>query len=218
MSLQKISIMAAGSLPDEYNFYRQYLENTNYKIAADAGLNVFYTLNIIPDLWVGDGDSVGNAAWQWAEQNNIPIRKYSCDKDSTDTEIALDIAITQHPQQILILGGIGSRLDHTLGNLFLLEYAYEKGANAILINPWHTVQLLTPSSPVEISGKPGDTVSIIPITKTITELNLEGFHWPLSHATLQRGPTLAISNKLEQPTAKVFLKDGLAFIVQAKEK
>ncbi len=215
---QTIAIMAAGSTADEYEFYRTFLSQANYKIAADGGLRVFYHLQILPDLCVGDCDSVEKAEWAWAQQNHVPAQQFSPEKDSTDSELALDIAIAMKPQEIWLLGGIGSRLDHTLGNLYLLEYAYEHNATVVLMNAWHTVRLLTPLHPLNIVGAPGEIVSLIPITKTLDGVTLKGLHWELQDATLHRGPTLCLSNKLEKMQATMSLKHGLAFIIQAKEK
>lgn len=197
-----IAIMAAGSPPAEYEFYRTYLEQAAYRISVDGGLKVYHRLQILPHLMVGDGDSTPPGLLAWVQENHVPNQKFPVEKDATDTELALDIAISKAPDQIWILGGIGSRLDHTLGNLGLLEYAHTKKADAVLISPQHEVHLLTPSRSLTIPGTAENLFSVIPITSCLEGLCLHGFHWNLDHATVYRGHTLTISNRLEIAPAK----------------
>lgn len=192
-----IAIMAAGSEKSAYEFYRSYLNKADYIIAADGGLCVLYHLHILPNLLVGDGDSTPDSLWAWALENHIPTQRFPVEKNATDTEIALDIAISHHPDLVWILGGIGSRLDHTLGNLYLLEYAHLQHIEAMLISHNHEVYLLSNQKPLILNGIKENIFSILPITENLEGLTLEGFHWNLQNTNITRYHTLTISNRLE---------------------
>jgi thiamine pyrophosphokinase len=210
-------IVAAGSTLDEDVFYRRFISDGAYSVAADAGLKVFHRLNILPDLFIGDGDSVGSAEWQWAQRHQVPAQKFPCDKDATDTQLALDFLLQRGDRDIYILGGIGSRLDHTLANLYLLTYAHERHARVTLYHPYHNVHLLTPEQPLTLHGDKGDLVSLLPVTDSITGVVAQGFRWNLTAATLYRGSTVGVSNYLVGEEASVSLATGLAFVMKVKE-
>lgn len=211
------AIVAGATAPDEDPFYRPFLKQASYKIAADAGLNAYHRLGILPDVLIGDLDSVSEESYRWAEQNNIPVQTFPEQKDATDTQLALDIAIKMQYGEIFILGGMGKRLDHALGNLFLLYHAFQKGVSARLIDPLHHVQLLTAGFVVQIQGRPRDLVSLIPISDVVRGVSMKGFHWNLENTTVERGSTLGISNYLEQEQGSISLTQGFAFVIQSRE-
>jgi thiamine pyrophosphokinase len=213
-----VVIVAAGSDACEDIFYLPFIQEASYKIAADAGLRVFSRLHLVPDLLVGDADSLTSAEWKWAKEQAIPIKKFPREKDVTDTQLALDIAIEKGKSDIRILGGIGTRLDHSLANLYLLIYGYEKNTRVSLLNPWHEVYLLSPEFPCKIKGDAGDIVSVLPATHEIHGLTLEGFHWNLTRFSLKQGLSLGISNYLEGQEGMLSLEKGLAFVMKVREK
>lgn len=214
---QPVMIVAAGSVPGEDEFYRPLLQGASYRIAADGGLRVFFRLGILPDLWVGDGDSVDSAEWEWAQLHHVPFQKFPCDKDATDTQLALDIALARGAKTIYILAGIGSRLDHTWGNLYLLEYADKKGARCVAINPSHEIELLTPEFPVVLAKRPQEFVSLLPITEAVGGVTMCGFRWNLTSAVLQRGSTLSISNYIVEAKATITIQTGMALVMRVRE-
>lgn len=210
-------IVTGGTTPDQDYFYRPFIKQASYNIAADVGLGVYFRLGITPDLLIGDMDSLGDEEFQWAEQNDIPVQTFPEEKDATDTQLALDVAIKMQKSEIFILGGIGSRLDHTLSNLYLLNYASERGVNARLLHPNHHVQLLTPGYMVQVQGRPRDLVSLIPISDILRGVTTTGFHWNLDNASIERGSTIGISNYLEQERGTFSLTQGFAFVMQVRE-
>ena len=210
-------IVAAGSIPAEDNFYRPLITQAPRRIAADAGLRVFFRLDILPDLVVGDADSVAELEWNWALQHQVEIRKFPTDKDATDTQLALEILIEQGEPRIILLGGIGNRLDHTLANLYLLNYAYERGVVLTMIHPQHEIELVTPEHAVTLHGTPGDLVSLLTLTDTLEGVQMEGLRWNVASGSLRRGSSMGISNYLVQSTAKITTQKGLAFVMKVKE-
>lgn len=107
-----ILIISGGKI--DIKFLEKILEsNYNSIIAVDKGLEALYKLNKIPDYIVGDFDSVSKEALEFYKNKNIPINEYNSEKDFTDTELGLELAINLNPNKITIVGAIGTRFDHT---------------------------------------------------------------------------------------------------------
>ncbi len=209
-------IVAAGNLESEEDFYTSLLQKRAFLIAVDGGLKLFRKQNIKPDILLGDMDSISQEDMNWACQAQIPQKKFSCDKDKTDTHLALDMAIENKNNPIYILGGIGCRLDHTLANLYLLVYGYEKGAEVRILHPSHYVTLLTPSCKKIVEKKYGAILSILPVSPILSGLTMAGFRWNLQDKSIAQGMTWTVSNFLEEETGTIFLQDGMAFVIQEK--
>lgn len=211
----KAILVAAGSQPNEDNFYKTYLEETGYKVAIDGGISVFYRLNILPDYFLGDFDSADRDSIEWCKKNRIPFAQFPCDKDATDTQIALDYVIKKGYKEILILGALGTRLDHSLANIYLLKYANEQKVQAKIYHPNHIIQLLTPESSLIVSQEVGHTLlfSLIPITPTLQGLTMKGFRWNLNNALVKQCSTLNLSNYLINNQGTIELSDGCALLI-----
>lgn len=210
-------IMTGGSTPQQDSYYRAFLQETSYLITADSGLKVCFRLQIVPNLFIGDADSVAHSELLWAQEQGAIIKKFPPEKDATDTQLALDFLINNRHDTIHILGGIGSRLDHTLANLYLLLYGYEQGATVVLINHNHKIQLLSNKQTLKLTGCPGDLISILPITETLSGLTIEGCRWSMNKGALRRGPAQGVSNYLLAQNGTISLQQGLAFVMQVKE-
>lgn len=212
-------IVAAGSLDTEESFfYASLLRQNAFYIAVDGGLKLFHDQNFKPDLFLGDMDSINPKDMEWACIEKIPQKRFPCDKDKTDTHLALDIAIEYKKDPIYILGATGSRLDHTLGNLYLLVYAYQKGVDAKILNPWHQITLLTPSCKRILKKQYGEIVSVLPVSSIIHGLTMEGFQWNLQEQSVAQGLTWTISNSLKEEQGNISLKEGIAFIIQVRNE
>lgn len=219
MDNPKISaIVTGGTSEGEESFYLPFLKQAFFHIAADSGLEIYFRLEIKPHIVIGDLDSVSDDAFEWAERNDIPLQSFPEEKDATDTQLAVDAAINMQCDELYILGGIGSRLDHTLANLNLLVHSFEKGVHARLLDPENHIQLLTPGFMVQVQGRPGDLVSILPVGKDLRGLNAQGVHWPLKDDTMRFGGSRGISNYLEEDHASFSLKEGMAFVMQVRER
>src|SRR5690606_29585109 len=89
-------------------------------IAADSGIDQAHALGLTVDIAVGDFDSVTPGALARAEAAGATVERHPVAKDATDLELALDAAAQHRPDQVLVLGGHGGRLDHQLANALLL--------------------------------------------------------------------------------------------------
>ena len=104
-------------------------------IAADKGLEFFITAGITPDLIVGDFDSLSSEGKAYMEKlPQTSIRRLKPETDDSDTQSAVNLAISQGAKDILILGGTGTRLDHVMANLGLLLSGKERGVDIRLVD------------------------------------------------------------------------------------
>ena len=112
----RVVIIGGGSCETDFEF-----KDSDYVICADHGYDHALKYEIVPDLLIGDMDSVIADADSFPDKLVLPVRK-----DFTDSETAVRHAMDMHPDEIVLLGFTGTRMDHTLGNIFLLKLLDEK--------------------------------------------------------------------------------------------
>ena len=105
------------------SFIEEQLKSIQYDIliGVDSGLNYLYRLNILPDILLGDFDSISEEALAFYKGKNIITKAYPSEKNLTDTHLAIETALEYAADHIILLAATGSRLDHTLANIFLLQ-------------------------------------------------------------------------------------------------
>jgi thiamine pyrophosphokinase len=129
--------------------------------------------------------------------------------------LAFELALEQHPTHILLIGATGTRLDHTLANIHLLNRAIQYRISfAILDN--HNYITMTDST-LEVKDLGYTYVSLLPMTPEVTGITLQGFVYPLVNATLILGQSLGISNRLSNDTGHVSIQSGLILVIQSKD-
>ena len=175
------------------------------KIAVDKGYEAFDRAGIMPNLLVGDMDSVSSEALERA-QKSTQIERLPCQKDDTDGVHAVDVAIARGAKQITILGALGGRMDHALANLMLLVRAHEKGAYAEILD--EHMRIVRVDGEIEITGAKGDTFSLLPLGKA-EGVVIEGcaYH-PEEELSLDSGYPMGVSNVITEDEAKVTVKEG----------
>ncbi len=179
----------------------------DFVIAADSGLDHAESLGLIPDLVVGDFDSVSPEA---LARFDGPIERHPVAKGATDLELALDAAVLRQPERILVLGGHGGRLDHFLANALVLTTVPRR-----IEVEWRaghaSIGIVRDSRRLE--GAIGDKVSLVPIGGDVHGVTTTGLRWPLRHATLTLGTTLGVSNEFSEPVAEVSVTAGTLFTI-----
>lgn len=182
----------------------------DFIIAVDSGLDHCRRFSLRPRLLIGDLDSVSPAALQWAEQIGAPHLPTKLGQELTDTELAVEYALAQGTKNILILGGLGSRIDHSLANLQLLPKIAKEGAKGEITDGRQRVLLL--EQELTLPPAPGLNFSLLPLTPFLEGLSIRGAMYPLEEATIQLGKTRTLSNQFQDRTVELTLKKGLAFV------
>lgn len=186
-------------------------------IGADRGALFLIEHGYRPELAVGDFDSV-------TEQEKAMIQQHSgeflsCDailKDESDTELAFLHAAAMKPSEIILLGALGTRMDHSLANIHLLHKACALGIACTIVDEFNIIRLTDCS--LDVTAVEGYThISLIPLTLEVSGLTLSGFQYPLHEATLIMGHSLAISNVLTAPIGHVQIQSGLLLVIQSRD-
>ena len=208
--MSRIIIFANGQLPN-LDAARALLRSDDFLIAADGGTRHVLALGRTPNIIIGDLDSLTFDLRPLTEQG-VELAQYPRDKNETDLELAIQHAVDLKPDQIIIVAALGGRLDQTLGNLALLsdlqplDLRLDDGVEAAFFC----------RDQVEVQGRSGDLVSLIPWGGAVAGVRTEGLRWPLSNEKLYPHKTRGISNELLAETASIQIQTGLLLIVHRR--
>ncbi len=213
MSQKRALIFANGSLPDPEPA-RRLIDSADVLLAADGGTRHALALGFAPSVVIGDLDSLTADEKQRTMEKGVHLIQHPADKNQTDLELALDYAIEQGFDPIIIIAALGGRLDQTLGNLSLLTDPRLAGYDIRLDDG--VEEAFFTRGRVEVRGAPGDLVSLLPWGGEVTGVCTEGLRWPLDGETLYPHQTRGISNEMLAGVATVQIQSGLLLIVHRR--
>lgn len=211
-------IVTGGIIND--SFFKKVLMNHNFDtiIGVDGGLECLYRHTIIPQVVLGDFDTIDKDILNYYKnQEEILIKEYQPEKDATDTEIAIEYAVSIGSSEITILGATGTRLDHTFGNLHSLLIAKKKGIPCCILDEHNHIELIDSGTKLEKKQQFGHYISFIPLTTTVEHITLKGFRYPLNDATLTIGNCNGVSNEIKEDCAEVLFDEGILIMIQSKD-
>ncbi len=204
-------IFTNGYIEDYKFLERNY--NDCYIISCDGGLRHIDNLKITPSILIGDFDSVDSDLMQ--KYNYVEKLKYPTDKDYTDTELAIVHAIQKGFCKAIIYGATGGRLDHTLGNVFLLKKAYDLGINVSIEDNLQEIIFINKGSN-KIKNYKNRTLSIIPL-ESMECFNSNGLLYSLKDLTFSVGDTRPISNVIVDDEVEIDVKFGFGLVIINKK-
>ena len=207
------AVIVANGVPADPATDRKHIPPDALIIAADGGVNYCRRLNLVPDVIIGDMDSLESDPATAAAFKNTEIIRHPARKDSTDLELAIRLALERGASSLIILGALGGRWDMSLGSLFLLALPELKKIPVKLIDGQQEIVLLSGKKTAVFQGKPGDTLSLIPAGGNVSGITLEGLEYPLAKATLVYGTSQGISNVMQNEKASVSLESGILICV-----
>ncbi len=187
-------------------------------IGADRGALFLIQHGLIPDLALGDFDSITEQERALVEQTAVTTEQFDpVMKDYSDTELAFLRAAQMAPAEIHIVGALGTRFDHSLANVHLLRKALALDIPCRIIDEYNMIQLT--DDELSISNPDGrfTYVSLLPLSTTVNGVTLEGFQYPLHDATLEIGQSLAVSNALRAPIGRIRISNGLLLVIQSRD-
>ncbi|MGE5632908.1 MAG: thiamine diphosphokinase [Caulobacteraceae bacterium] len=209
----KTVIISSGEIKD-YDFCREILSTADYVICADGGTRHAYNMNITPDIIMGDMDSSDVSYIKYYEEKGVSLKKYSPDKDKTDTQLCLEYAL-EFSSEVVLLGATGSRIDHMLANISLLMLGLEKNIKVSMADDKNRIYLIKDS--IMLSGAKGDYFSLIPFTGNVEGVCTEGAHYELHDALMEQGSSYGVSNYFEGDTVKVSIKKGYMLVIKSED-
>lgn len=207
-------VILTGGTIENLAWLSEIIQEGDDLICADGGARYAAALGLVPRVVIGDFDSLEENILRSLSRQGATIKKYPAAKDDTDTALALEEALSRNPAEILILGGLGSRFDHSLGNVHLLRVAWERGIPARIITEYNEISLVAPNQPATVKGQPGQLFSLLPLTTEVTGVDVAGARWPLKNATFAIGRPYGISNELVEEEARIRVSSGLLLLVK----
>lgn len=215
MTRERIIIFANGQFND-LNFYKCVIKDNDYLICADGGTNHALAMGVIPQLVVGDLDSIDEEVLKSLESKRTELRTYPPEKDEADLELALLAACKRQPREIIILGALGKRIDHLMANLMVLTLPLKKGIPTKIIDEAHEIFLI--DKELELAGHKGDFLSLFPLLVDVKGITTQGLKYPLKDETLYLGASRGLSNEFIEPRAKITIRQGLLLVIKVKGK
>jgi thiamine pyrophosphokinase len=212
--VKKIIFVITGGQIRDPAFLRSKLTELDPSkiICADSGARHLYPLRIIPDVIIGDMDSLSQEMQTYFEEKGSRFIKYPEAKDETDTQLALEYACDLAPEEIYVFGAFGSRIDHVTANIFLLLTAAKRDIAIILID--ELCEAFVVSRECVISGERGQTVSLLPLSDKVTGITLSGFEYMLENGVMEIGKPYGISNRLTATKGVISLMTGHLLVIR----
>lgn len=206
-------IYTGGTVFDEYVIEKP--EKGDLIIAADAGYLTAKRLGVIPDVVLGDFDTLG--------EENIPdgveCLRVPAEKDDTDTQLAVHIAIERGAEEIVIVGGLSGRIDHTLSTLAILEDLWERKENrvyAILTDGKNRVRFIRSSGTI-LPRSQYRYFSLIAADELVKGISIDGCKYPMRNGRISRRRQWAVSNEITGNCTLIEIKRGGVWIVESMD-
>ena len=203
-------------LVGDYPSLARLIKQKDVIVCVDGGLRHAETLGLIPDLVLGDMDSVDQDRLA-ALPASVEIVQYPVEKDETDLELALSRVADQGYGRVLVAGISGGRIDHTLANIHLMARHDWCGELCF----WEQGQMawfLAGGGTLELEQHAGHTLSLIPMADRVTGVTTRGLKYPLEKADLIFGTTRGISNIVQMPYAQVSFVSGRLLVVLTRKE
>lgn len=204
-------LIFANGIEEDVEWIRPYLVQARAVIAADGGTRYLHQLGRMPDVVIGDMDSLSPAQSRWLANGRTKLVRYPAEKDETDLELALQYAARHYDGEIWIFAGLGGRIDQTLANIWLLAHPHWHGRTVKLVTKGQRLWLVTDNAVID--GQVGDTVSLLPLDGDVYIKEATGLKWSLHNETLLFGLSRGISNVMTAPQVEIVVGNGRLLVV-----
>lgn len=192
---------------------QELAESADYIIAADGGQNRAREFGLHPDCVIGDFDST-----TLNEDFDCLYITYPAEKDLTDTEAALTHALEKGCRNVILLGGMGGRLDHTMGNIGLLDKYYSAFDHMEFIDGKNKMELLKDSGRTLKRDARYKYFGLVSLNAEASGIDIRGAKYELTGASLERASTLGVSNEFSEDTVEICVREGTLLIVRSADR
>ena len=203
----KRCVIVGGADINNYEYIKNCLHNDDFVVFCDSGLKHLEYLQVTPGLIVGDFDSHKNP--------NLDVETIvlPCEKDDTDTVYAVKEAIKRGFDEFLLIGVIGGRLDHTLGNVSILLHLESLGKKGKIIDDYSEMEIVS-KEPAFIDDSYA-FFSLLNITGTAKGVTIRNAKYPLDNAEITCEYQYAVSNEvISGKIAEAFVQNGKALLIK----
>jgi len=211
--MNKCVIIASGPI-EHLDKMRDHFEDA-YIISVDGGLHHLDKLSILPDVIIGDFDSIDHNLLSSYKEKNIPVHNYPTRKDATDSELAIDYAIELGPKEVILMGMTGNRMDHAITNIHLLKRFWKHDILAFVRDYYNRIYFCVGG--ITLEGQKGDLLSIVPISNEVTNVKTYGLEYPLVNETLRLHESRGVSNVFLEHEVRIETGSGEFLIILSKD-
>lgn len=218
----RVVMVGGGDRPDSVRLVSA-LGQADCVLAADSGAAWLHALGQMPDVLIGDFDSLEPGILKACQENgHTRWVRHRADKDQTDMELCVEEAIRMGATRVWVFGGLGTRLDHSLANLTLLHAFHQAGIVAWVENANNRITLMGARDGVKggqlhLDREEGFKVSILPLPPGVREVWTQGLLYDMRGRDLPFGSTLAVSNEFVSPQAEIRFLEGLAWVCLSRD-
>jgi thiamine pyrophosphokinase len=205
-------IIAGGRIQDNED-WRRWVRNGDLIIGADGGAARGLAWGLVPHLVIGDMDSLPEAERATLAARGSRFVEHPRAKDETDLELALTCAVEEGARELVVLGALGGRLDHTLSNVLLLTLPVLKDVSARIVSGDEEALLIRGGKGASLKGQAGDLVSLLPLGGDVHGVTTSGLAWALQDDTLRFGYSRGVSNEMVGPEAWIEVGEGNLLVV-----
>ena len=203
-------LIVSGGYPPEEKMLRQYIDKADILIGVDGAADFLEKLGITAEILIGDFDTADEKNVDAQAERGAKTVRLESEKNESDTEAAVSLAIEAGASEIVLLGAIGSRMDHTMANIALMKQAYDRGISIKIHNANN--EIFISKDKYMILGRKGQTVSILPLGGDIY-VSATGLSYPLDNLLLAVGSSRGVSNIVKDDEAKISISGGYALIL-----
>ena len=195
--------------------FHQYIEERPEEgdliVSADSGYRNATLMGVHTNVLIGDFDSLGMIPDDVDEVMQLPA-----EKDLTDTQVAIDVAIERGADEVIIFGGTSGRLDHTLSTLATLEKYWANRIPMTIVNGQNRIRYIKNSGSIIIRSQ-YKYFSIIAADEKVKGVSIDGAKYPLVNKTLTRAHQYAVSNEIVKNAALINVKKGGIYIIESRD-
>lgn len=211
------AVVVGSGDPVDQDLLKERCREADIIVAADGGGLCLYEAGIIPDILIGDFDSIPSQVLEhFRSQSRVTLRTFPVNKDYTDMELAVEAAVDGGADEICILSATGSRLDHSAGNILLLYRLLKRNIRGWIEDANNRVYLT--ERKMELKRLDNWKVSLIALSPEVSGLTTQGLAYPLKDYSLKLGSCRGISNEFASDTAVVSFKKGLLMVALTRDE
>lgn len=182
-------------------------------VTADAGWQTAAAMGLTPDVAVGDFDT---APLPRELAETVECRKFPPEKNATDTQLAVEAALDRGAREIVIIGGLEGRLDHTLSTVAILEDLRRKKVPAVIISGKNRVRFVKDDG-VILTRSGYSYFSVIAVSERVKGVSMEGCKYPLKKGKIERTRQWAVSNEIVGNCALIEIGKGSVLVIESRD-
>lgn len=208
-----IAIVAGGVLEKNYLFQ---IQKADFIIGVDFGAWWLLKQGVVPQMAIGDFDSVSKIQLAKIKKRVKAIKKFIAEKDATDLELAGEEAINIGAEEVFIYGALGGRFDHSLGGIEVLTKLESHNIRGYIVDKFNKIHIVRRLQEKFSRGSDFPYISFIALTNRAV-VTLTGFVYNGKKISLIRGSTRGISNQIKNSVATITVHSGRVLAIQSKD-